>query len=164
MADLSVDLSTAGIRIGFCIETTAGTMPTSGYTNIPKPKEIPDMNPEPNGLETSSLNIPAGGYKTYTPGLKDMGGSLGITFGMSEVFAEAWNDMCDDAATALADGKKCWFTFYHPGRTKSLFITGIPSKVYFPAAAVDEVWDCTAYITPTGEPTMATAVNPTDPS
>lgn len=164
MSDLSVDLSTAGIRIGFCLENTAGVMPTSGYTNIPKPKEIPDMNPEPNGLETSSLNIPAGGYKTYTPGLKDMGGSLGITFGMSEVFAEAWNTMCDNAATALADGKKCWFTFYHPGRTKSLFITGIPSKVYFPAASVDEVWDCTAYITPTGEPVMATAVIPSDPS
>lgn len=164
MSDLSVDLSTAGIRIGFAHEATAGTMPTSGYTNIPKPKEIPDMNPEPNGLETSSLNIPAGGYKTYTPGLKDMGGSLGITFGMSEVFAEAWNAMCDAAATALESGKKTWFTFYHPGRTKSLFITGIPSKVYFPAASVDEVWDCTAYITPTGEPVMATAVNPSDPS
>lgn len=163
MADLSVDLSTAGIRVGFAIETTAGTMP-SAFTNIPKPKEIPDISPEPNGLDTSHLNIPAGGYKTYTPGLRDMGSSLAITFGMSEVFAEAWNQMCDDAETALANGKKTWFTFYHPGRTKALFITGTPAKVYFPGASVDEAWDSTAYITPTGEPTLAAAINPTDPS
>jgi len=52
---MAIDLSTAGIRVGYAVETTAGTKPTA-FTNLANPKSIPDMNPEPNTLDVTSLN------------------------------------------------------------------------------------------------------------
>lgn len=158
-----IDLSTAGIRFGYATETTAGTKPST-FTNVPHPKEIPDMNNEPNALDTSHLNIPAGGFKTYTEGLKDTGGSIAITIGMSASLLSAWNTMVAAAKTALESNKETWFVLYHPGLTDSFFFTGIPSELNFPSASVDEVWDATVYIVPTDIKGWDTAINPTDPS
>lgn len=158
-----IDLSTAGIRFGYAIETTAGTKPST-FINVPHPKEIPDMNQAPNALDTSHLNIEAGGFKTYIEGLKDMGGSIEITIGMSATLLTAWNTMCESAATALATGKETWFTFYHPSLTQGFFLKGIPSKLNFPSASVDAVWDATVYIVPTSVDGWDTAINPSDPS
>ena len=159
-----VDLSTAGIRFGYCTEETAGTRPTSGYVNIPHPKEIPDLSPEPNALDTSHLNIAAGGFKTYIEGLKDMGGALSITIGMSAELLSAWNTMVTNAKTALATGKRTWFVFYHPALSQSFFMAAEPSRLDFPGASVDEVWDATVYILPTDVEGWGTAINPSDPS
>lgn len=159
-----VDLSTAGIRFGYKTEETAGTRPTSAFVNIPHPKEIPDLSPEPNALDTSHLNIEAGGFKTYIEGLKDMGGALAITIGMSAELLSTWNAMVTAAAAALALGKRTWFVFYHPSLSSSFFLAGIPSRLDFPGASVDEVWDATVYILPTDVYGWDTAVNPSDPS
>ena len=76
----AVDLSTAGIKVGYAIEETAGQKPTK-FTNIPNPKSIPDTNPEPSTYDVTSLNDTT--WKRYIQGLKDIGGALAITFGMS---------------------------------------------------------------------------------
>ena len=159
-----VDLSTAGIRFGYATEATSGTRPTTGYVNVPHPKEIPDLSPEPNALDTSHLNIAAGGFKTYIEGLKDMGGALAITIGMSAQLLTSWNAIVESAKTALAEGKRTWFVFYHPALEDSFFMAAEPSRLDFPGASVDEVWDATVYIMPTDVLGWETAVNPTDPS
>ena len=41
MAAKAIDLSTAGIKVAYAIEETAGTKPTA-FTNIPNPKSIPN--------------------------------------------------------------------------------------------------------------------------
>ena len=85
----AVDLSTAGIKVGYGIEETAGTKPTK-FINIPNPKSIPDTNPEPSTYDVTSLNDTT--WKRYIQGLKDIGGALAITFGMSQVFLDSWDD------------------------------------------------------------------------
>lgn len=52
---VAINLSTAGIRVGYAFETTSGTKPST-FTNLPNPKSIPDMNPTPNALDVTSLN------------------------------------------------------------------------------------------------------------
>lgn len=158
---MAIDLSTAGIRIGFATESTAGTKP-SAYTNLKNPKSIPDMNPEPNTLDVTSLNDTE--WKRYIPGLKDIGGAIGITFGASDAFHTAWKTLCSTAATAKAQGKATWFVFYIPGYTESFFMTAEPVMYGMPAAEVDSVLDVTVNIVPTGNFGWATAVNPTDPA
>lgn len=162
MAVKAIDISTAGIRFGYAIESSVGVKP-SAFVNFANPKSIPDLSPEPNGLDTSSLNIEAGGYKTYIEGLKDIGGSIGIGFGMSQLLLDTWNNMCEASKTAEAQNKRTWFVFYHPALDKSFFMTGQPSKLGFPEAEVDTVWDATAYVMPTGELGWDSAINPTDP-
>lgn len=157
---MAIDLSTAGIRVGYAIETTAGTKP-SAFTNLVNPKSIPDMNPEPNTLDVTSLNDTE--WKRYIPGLKDVGGAVGITFGASDAFHTVWKTLCSSAATAKASGKATWFVFYIPGYTESFFMTADPVMYGMPAAEVDSVLDVTVNIVPTGNFGWATAVNPTDP-
>ena len=69
---MAIDLSTAGIQVAYCAEATAGTKPTTGWTKLTGIKSIPDFNPEPSSLETTTLD--ATEYRTYIPGLKDVGG------------------------------------------------------------------------------------------
>lgn len=159
MAAKAIDLSTAGIKVAYAIEQTAGTKPTA-FTNIPNPKSIPDTNPEPSTYDSTSLN--ATEWKTYIEGLKDMGGALAITFGMSQVFLDMWEKLCDDVETAAASNKRMWMEFWHPKLTKSFFFTCEPTRLGFPSADVDSIWDADANVTPTGEIGWAEAIVPTD--
>ncbi|MCK9319847.1 hypothetical protein, partial [Methanoculleus sp.] len=74
---MSQGLTSAGIKISYSVEATAGTRPATAavYTPVAGLKEIPDMNPQPDALETTTFDDTV--YKTYTQGLKDLGGTLG---------------------------------------------------------------------------------------
>jgi len=157
----AIDLSTAGIRVGFAYESTSGTKPAS-FTNLANPKSIPNMNPSPNALDVTSLNDTE--WKRYIEGLKDMGGSLAITFGMSQVFFDQWEALCETAATKKASSLRTWFVFYIPGIDESFFMTAEPSMFGMPEASVDSVLDVEVNIVPTGEIGWDTAINPTDPA
>ena len=49
-------LSTAGMLVKYCVETTAGTRPTLNYTTIPGCKAIPAIFNEPNTLQSTTLS------------------------------------------------------------------------------------------------------------
>lgn len=114
----AVDLSTAGIMVGYGIEEIAGTKPTK-FINIPNPKSIPDTNPEPSTYDVTSLNDTT--WKRYIQGLKDIGGALAITFGMSQVFLDLWDEICDEYEEGVETGKRMWIEFYHPKLNKAFF-------------------------------------------
>ncbi len=155
----AIDLSTAGIHVGYGFETTAGTKPTA-FIDIPNPKSIPDLNPEPSTYDTTSLN--ATEWKTYIQGLKDLGGALGLKFGMSQVFKDMWTKICSEYKTNIATGKRLWIEFYHPSLKEGFFFTGEPTDIGWSATDVDQVWDTTVNVTPTGEIGWATAIEPTE--
>lgn len=154
-----IDLSTIGVRFGYAPEVTKGTRPTA-YTNIPGIKSTPEFNPEPNTGETTSLNNEE--YTSYMPLLKDLGGALGFGFGMSEELLETWDDICDTVETLEADGKRMWFTIYHPKMAKAIFFAGKPTRLGMSTMEVNSVWDTTVYVAPLNEPTWETAAKPTD--
>ena len=52
---MALEFSTIGVKVKYICETSAGTRPTSGYTEIPDVKNIPDMAMTPNQLEVSNL-------------------------------------------------------------------------------------------------------------
>jgi hypothetical protein len=41
---MSIQLSTAGVTMKYAVEATSGTRPTTGYTEVPELKAIPEMN------------------------------------------------------------------------------------------------------------------------
>lgn len=157
---VAIDLSTAGIRVGYAFEETSGVRPESGFVNLPNPKSIPDMNPQPNALDITSLNDTE--WKRYMEGLKDMGGALGLTFGMSEQFFELWEDICDTDDANKASALRTWLVFYVPGLENSFFMPVDPARIGMPAAEVDAVLDVTVNVLPIGAPVWDDAVNPTD--
>ena len=136
---MSIQLSTAGVTMKYAVEATSGTRPTTGYTEVPELKAIPEMNPEPDTLETTNLKETE--YKTYIAGLKDLGGALGFTINLVEAYDEA-----------AGEGKAMWFCIDVPGLAKDLFFTGQPTPLGLPGMEVNNVLEATAYITPTNAP------------
>lgn len=157
---IAVDLSTAGMKVGIAFETVSGTRPTEKYYNLQKPKSVPDMNPEPETLDTTSLNATL--YRTAIPGLLDLSGAQGITFGMSDVLMETWEKICDEWDKNKATGLRPWLEIYHPGLTKAWFIPIEPARMGVPGAEVGSVWDATVYYTIVGEIKRETKVDPSD--
>lgn len=155
---VAVELSTAGIKMAYGVEEVAGTKPTT-FKDIPGPKSIPDLNPEPSTYDVTNLNDTE--WKRYIGGLKDVGGALGINFGMSQAFVDSWEAICKAYETAKAAGKRMWFEFYHPSLTNGFFFTGEPTPMGWSQAEVDSAWEVTVNVTPNGEIGWATAVAPT---
>lgn len=153
---MALDMISAGMAVKYCVEATAGTRPTSGYTVIPGVKSIPEFGGEPNTVQTTTLA--AEKFHTYTMGLQDPGGSIGLTVNDRTDFRTAWTAL-KAAFEGLTGNKQVWFEFAYPPASglESFYFTGIPSDLSFGGAEVDEVLENTAYIVPTGEPVWAAA-------
>lgn len=141
-----VDLSTAGVSLQYAVEAVAGTRPTSGYSHISGLKSIPDLNPEPSSIETTTLDELE--YKTYIPGLKDVGGALQFTANNSEQFQTDWAALVEAANEAHEGGKAMWFAVIIPGLTKAFYFSGAPSPLGLSAVEVDSTLEINPYITP----------------
>ena len=150
-----IDLSSAGVSVNYCVETTAGTKPTTGYTKLTGIKAIPDLNPEPSSLETTTLDEIE--WKTYIPGLKDPGGALAFTANNTEDFQTEWEDMVTAAETGSTTGLSTWYCIVIPGLTKSFYFSGMPSPLGLSAVEVDSVLEIDGYVTPTSIEGWATA-------
>jgi hypothetical protein len=151
---MGIALSTAGVTFGYAVEESAGTRPTTGYTLIPDIKEVPEMNPEPETLETTVLSETE--YKTYIEGLKDLGGALSFLANYTTELETKWATLVEAYKTAKDAGKSVWFEVKHPGLEKSVFFTGQPSAMGLPAMSVGSVLETSLFITPTNAPIWET--------
>ena len=150
---MAIDLTTAGVHLKYAVETSAGTRPTTGYTDIPGVKSTPSLNPAPEALDATTLNEEE--YIIYVQGLKDLGGSLEFNFNLTEAFLTAWSALVAAYETGKVSSKATWFEIMIPGLTNSVYFKGVPADAGLPAMEVNSVLETTAYITPTGEPTWA---------
>lgn len=150
---MAIYLSTIGVHLKYAVEATAGTRPTSGYIDLVGVKSIPALTSAPDNLETTTLNETE--YKTYIPGLKDLGGSLGFTFNLSQDLKDAWDTLMTAYQTAAATNKETWFEVVVPGLTESLFFKGVPSAMGLPEMGVNSVAEVENSITPTAAPIWA---------
>lgn len=91
---MGIALSTAGVTIGYAVEATSGTKPTTGYTVIPDVKEVPEMNPEPETLESTTLAETE--FKTYIEGLKDLGGALSFLANYTTELEAVWEELVSE--------------------------------------------------------------------
>lgn len=147
---MAINLSTAGIKLLYAVETTARTRPTSGYKRIRGIKSTPSLNPAPDTLETTTLDETE--YKTYIDGLKDLGGALEFTFNLTEELISTWETLMDDYEAGKLANKATWFCIVVPDLTKAFFFTGNPSEMGLPETEVNAVLEITNYITPTNAP------------
>ena len=151
---MGIAISTAGVTFGYAVEETKGTRPTTGYTVIPDVKEIPEMNPEPETLESTTLSETE--FKTYIEGLKDLGGAAPFTVNLTTAFIDEWNDLVAAYKTAIDAGKATWFEIKHPKLEKSVFFTGQPAELGLPEMSVGSVLEAEAFVTPTNAPAWET--------
>ena len=151
---MGIAISTAGVTVGYAVESAKGTRPTTGYTVIPDIKEVPEMNPEPETLETTTLAETE--YKTYIEGLKDLGGALSFLANYTTELETVWGELVAAYKSANEEGKSVWFEVKHPKLDKSVFFTGQPSAMGLPAMSVGSVLETNLFITPTNAPAWET--------
>jgi len=142
---MAMELSTAGVLLKYAVETTAGTRPTTGYTQVPSIKAIPDFNPEPESLEVTDLSDTE--WRRYIAGLKDPGGALSFTANLTTAFKTAWETLVTAAETAATTSKATWFEIMVPN-FGSFYFAGIPSPLGMSAMDVNAVLEIEAYVTP----------------
>lgn len=142
---MALELSTAGVSLKYCVETTAGTRPTASYTAVPNIKETPDFNPEPSTLEVTDLSDTV--WKRYIAGLKDPGGALSFTANLTSAFKTAWETLVSAYETGIASSKATWFEINVP-TVGSFYFAGIPSALGINGMSVDEVAEISVYVTP----------------
>ncbi len=149
-------LSTAGMTVKYAVEATAGTRPTSGYTEIPGCKALPAFGDEKNTLQTTPLS--ATHNHTYIEGLADSGGAIQITVNDYPAFRTAWTT-CVGAYAALTDDKQMWFEYCYPDESgmDSFYYPGEPLELGFGGAEVDSVLENMANIVPAGDYEFAAA-------
>lgn len=142
---MALEFSSAGVQLKYCVETTKGSRPTSGYTKIPSVKSSPDFNAEPSQLQVTDFDDTQ--WHRYIPGLRDIGGALAFTANMTTSFKTAWNSLVSEATTAKASDLSTWFEVSIPN-FDSFYFTGTPIELGLRSMDVDSVVEADGYIVP----------------
>lgn len=141
---MALEFNTIGVKLGYATEATAGTRPTSGYTNIPDIKSIPAIQLTPSRLEVTNL---IDRYRRYVSGLLDAGDNLNLTANLTASLKTVWVAMVSAASTAWNSGKATWFEISIPN-FDSFFFAGIPTEMGLNELGVDAVAEANLNIIP----------------
>ena len=141
---MALEFNTIGVKIGYVVETSAGTRPTSGITNIPDIKSIPGMELTPSKLEVTNL---VDKYKRYITGVMDAGDDVALTANLTASLKTVWNSLVATAASKYASGYSTWFEISIPG-FDSFWFAGIPTEMGFNEMGVDAVAEASLHIIP----------------
>lgn len=139
------ELSTLGIKVKYCIETTAGTRPTSSFTELVGVVSVPEQNSAPNGLDCTPLSETIA--HRYIPGLKDNGTDFSMNVNFTASMKTAWESLVTSATSAWASNKATWWEVNVPN-FGSYFFSGLPQTLGLPALEVDSVFQGDVHITP----------------
>ena len=141
---MALEFSTLGIKLNYVIETSAGTRPTSGVTNIPDIKNIPGFDLSPNQLPVTNLSDDT---ERFIPGIKTLGGDKTITANHTVALRSKWASLVSAANTAWASGKSTWFEVEIPNED-SFWFAGIPTMQGLADITVDSVLEAQLHIIP----------------
>lgn len=144
---MALEITTVGATVKYCVETTAGTRPTTGYTEIPDVNEAPDFPMDVEVLDASNITDL---ITRYVAGRQDPGGDKEFTLNHTENVITVWNTLVSTASTAYAEGKQTWFEYVYPESTKSFFFTAIPLALGNGGIAQNEVDTIPAHVICTG--------------
>lgn len=164
---MAINLTSIGVKVGWAVEPEVGSMPAT-YKHIPQITEIPDMDAEPEALETTSLDNEE--FRTYTSGLKDIGGSLAFTANLTQELLDGWNGKAEKDGSSVmesyekakAAGKAFYLAVSIPNLDRAVVFTCEPSPIGLMGMGVNEVIDCSLYVTPTGEPEWKKGITVTE--
>lgn len=142
---MALEFSSAGVQVRYCIESTKGSRPTTGYKVIPSIKSSPDFNAEPSLLDVTDFSDTT--WKRAIPGLRDVGGALAFTANMTTSFKTEWASLVSAAATAKATDKATWFEVAIPN-FDSFYFAGMPIELGLKGMDVDSVVEADGYVVP----------------
>lgn len=141
---MALEFNTIGVKLGYCVETTAGSRPSAAYTNIPDIKNIPAVELTPSKLDVTNL---VDKYKRYISGVLDAGDDINVTANLTASLKSVWATLVSTAASKWTSGFSTWFEISIPG-FDSFYFAGIPTEMGFNEMGVDAVAEASLHIIP----------------
>ena len=141
---MALEFNTIGVKLKYKTETSAGTRPTSGFTQIPDIKSTPAIDINPNKLEVTNLEDQ---YQRFIDGVKSVGDSFDFTANLTADLKTKWASCVSAANAAWASGKSTWFEISIPN-FDSFYFAGIPTELGVNEMGVDSVVESTLHIVP----------------
>ena len=150
---MALEFNTIGVKLGYAVEATAGSRPTSGYMNIPDIKSLPSVDLSPSKLEVTNL---VDKYRRYITGVLDAGDDINVTANLTASLKTVWATLVTSAASAWASSKSTWFEISIPN-FDSFYFAGIPTEMGVSELGVDAVVEASLHIIPNQIAGWATA-------
>ena len=150
---MALEFNTIGVKLKYAVEASAGTRPTSGYTNIPDVKGLPAIDLTPSTLEVTNL---VDKYRRFITGVLDAGESVDVTANLTASLKTTWTSLVSAANTAWESGKSTWFEISIPN-FDSFYFAGIPTEMGVNELGVDAVAEASLHIIPNQIAGWATA-------
>lgn len=132
------EISSAGVVIKYCPETTAGTRPTTGYKQKATGSTL-NINDFVTGI--SGLTADRERYDVtpmsetkrhrFIGGLENNDGNVNFDCNINPTSRTDWNAIVTEYA-GLTGGKSMWWEITLPGDTQSVFFRGEPCDMRFP--------------------------------
>lgn len=116
-------ISTLGITLGYGVETTAGTKPTT-FNQLNRINAIGGITIDPEQIDASALEDDV---TRYVKGRADTGGTWTVTVNYTDETAKEWEDLIT-AYKALTGGKRMWFEVVSKDLTKGFFVVAQPPE------------------------------------
>lgn len=141
---MAFEFSTIGVKVKYCVETSAGTRPTSGYTEIPDIKEVPEIGRTPSQLQVTNL---VDTDHRYIPGVRDSGGDMQFLANLTSNLKSVWASCVSAANTAWNANKATWFEIAIPN-FDSFYFAGLPTELFLNSMGVDAVAETSLHVIP----------------
>lgn len=157
---MSIALTSLGVKVYYKVDDETA-IPTAipKANEVPEVKNIPDLSPAPDTIETTPLSNTE--YKTYAKGLKDLGGAIDFTANLTNDLLTLWNG--DNTTTgvmgafnSLENGKAMWMCIIHPKLDNAIYFQFEPVHLGMPEIAVNEALEATLSVIPISEPKWGT--------
>lgn len=120
---MPIECTTVNMKFAYCVETTAGTRPTTGYTVLNGIVSVGAITVTQNPLQ---VTLPAEKKYRYLKGKDDISGEVEVVMYNENTYTKGWEDMKTAADTARAAGKSTWFVFQPDGDHKAFAFTASP--------------------------------------
>lgn len=120
---MPIECTTVGMKFAYCVETTAGTRPTTGYTVLNGIVSVGAITITQNPLQ---VTLPAEKKYRYLKGKDDISGEVEVVMYNENTYTKGWEDMKTAADAARAAGKSTWFVFQPDGDHKAFAFTASP--------------------------------------
>ena len=141
---MALEFNTIGVKLKYAVESSAGTRPTTGYTQIPDIKSTPAIDINPNRLEVTNLEDE---YRRYIDSVKDVGDSFDFTANLTANLKSKWESLVSSAKSAWASQLATWFEIMVPN-FGSFYFAGIPTELGVNEMGVDAVIESTLHVVP----------------
>lgn len=159
MAANIAGVSTVGAIVGYAIETTAGTKPTT-FKMLHRVNATDEIAIDVETIDASALEDTV---ERTIAGRGTTGGTFGVTVNVTDETIAEWETLIEKYETAKTSGKAMWYEEYFPALQKAFF-TKVEPPTVIPKPAVEQNGLLTVTMTMTINEYVGpdTAIEPTD--